>query len=161
MYPSAFVRLVEDEYAELLRTAISLSRIYEFKEGQKPDYICIQVQKFRNWLAYAIRSVDLNYDGVSYSSEDVLAYAAMSRSRVYPFGLLHPKLASALTLFNSDEFTGIFGSERRESFEKGAEASVSVCQFRVCFAHCSKVIVQDRAKGMIAVSAAVVQSQKT
>ncbi|AKA47943.1 hypothetical protein IX51_01270 [uncultured archaeon] len=140
MYSAAFVKLVEEEYMNVLRESNSLKNQYGFTKGHFPEYICSGVQKFRNWLTMALRTADIIIDDVSVSPEDVLVHAAISRSFAQPYELRHPKLISALSLFSKDDFEAIFGVARKSMFERGTDVDVSVCQFRVCFEHCELVM---------------------
>lgn len=140
MHPRSFITLIEEEFTILHRSATEAAAKYGFNSGERPFYICREVQKFRNWLAYAIRSVDLTVNGEKVSAEDAIIFAASSRSDVGPFKLLHPKLVNALSLFVRGDFDAIFGPSKLETFEKSTNTVVSTCQFDVCYFHCANSV---------------------
>ncbi len=139
MYATTFIKLVEDEYMNLLMESSGLKEKNGLKKGELPEYICSSVQKFRNWLTFAMRTSDIDANGVSVKAADFIIYSATGRALVQPYELLHPKLISALSLFRRDEFDELFGKGNRDRFERGTGVLVSICQFRVCYDHCQEV----------------------
>lgn len=139
MYTSTFIKLVEDQYMNLLRESIDLRETRRFRKGELPDFICSRVQKFRNWLNYLVRTTELNADGLSLNSGDFLVYSANRKTLTEPYKPLHPKLISALSVFAREDFDSIFGKAKRELYERTTGIDLSCCNFRICYEHCQLV----------------------
>ncbi len=139
MYSVTFIRLIENEYLDLLRECSSLKKEKGFELFDKPLYICERVQKFRNWMIMAIRSSEVTRDGEPLRPEDVIVEAAITKTSSTPSEPVHPNLISALTLFEKTDLDGIIGEKRRLMLEQAMGQKIDKCKFEICFSHCEFV----------------------
>lgn len=136
MFAETFIKLVEEEYLNVLENSIRLKDEMGFSFSGKPEFICERVQKFRTWLIMAMRCADLVSGPVGVKPEEVLINAASTTSEGSNRKPLHPNLVEALTLFDRTQFEGIFGERQRLLFEQNVGLKVSDCMFKPCYDHC-------------------------
>lgn len=136
MHISNFIRLVEEEYDKVVVKSRDLMMSKTPHMLEKPEYICDQVQKFRSWLIMAMRTLDVWDDFGRITPEDAIVHAATSYSSNVPDKPMHPKMVSMISLFDRDDFMGIFNNGHRDRLENFTGSKITSCRFRECYPFC-------------------------
>lgn len=136
MYSETLIKLIEDEYQELLGQCSVLKEENGFNMLEKPYYICEKVQRFRSWIKMAIRSSEVVSEGIPIKPEDAIIRAAISMSQSSPREPVHQDLINSLLLFDRRDLDGIIGEERRQSLEKATGINIENCSFELCQEQC-------------------------
>lgn len=139
MDAKTFIRIIEDEYSNVVKESESLKLKNGFTFNEKPTYICNLVQRFRNWVIFAIRSVDLQHQGSGIAPEDAVIHAAVTHFEENSEHPVHPSLREALSVFNKEQLDAIFGETRRLILEQKTKLNFDECSYKVCHSHCQFV----------------------